>query len=207
MSVTDIQPDEVFTVRMYKRYSGFTWANTYEVQAQQTFPSSFFALRNMVEALANLEAVIHLQGVILDRGVVSTYAPDSEPYNPDSFVTFSLGLTAGRPVVGEVLPLEMCLYVRRNVFNGRYGKAYYRGALTEQDVIAPSFRPELTDSANSNFQNAINNWLTSGGLGTGWRFVMARGAPAPTNVRELYALDVQRKIVIKQIGNRYFDVP
>jgi len=207
MTVTTVVADEVYTVRLYKSYTGFVWANTYEVRATQSFPSGFFAIRDMVDKLVALEKGIHLQGVTIDRAVVSTYQPDSRPYNPESFLTIPINEGANQPIVGEVIPLELCLYVRKNVPSGRFGKNYYRAAITEAGMQADAFRPLLTSSQRNNFQTFVNNWVAGGALGAGWELVMAKGAPTPTDIRVVTGLTVERRIVIKQLGNRYFDRP
>lgn len=207
MTVTTVVADEVYTVRLYKSYTGYSWANTYEVRATQAFPSGFFAIRDMVDKLVSLEKGIHLQWVTIDRAVVSTYQPDSRPYNPESFLTIPINESATQPAVGEVLPLELCLYVRKNVTSGRFGKNYYRAAITEAGLQSDSFRPLLTSSQRNNLQTHVNNWVGAGALGTGWELVMAKGTPTPTDVRVVTGLTVERRVVVKQIGNRYFDRP
>jgi hypothetical protein len=161
----------------------------------------------MVDRLVLLERGIHLQWVTIDRAVVSTYQPDSRPYNPDSFLTIPINQPASQQAVGEVLPLELCIYVRKNVASGRFGKNYYRAAITESGLQSDSFRPLLTDSQRNNFQNFVNNWVANGALGTGWELVMAKGEPTPTNVRTVTGLTVEKRVVVKQVGNRYFDRP
>jgi len=101
------------------------------------------------------------------------------------------------------LPLELCLFIRRNVSFGRDGRILYRGVLMEIDMNSTEFRPLLTANAVSGFQNVINNWR-SVGLGNAFRLVMASGFPAPNNVRPVTSLQVSEKIVVKKYNNRYF---
>jgi hypothetical protein len=98
----------------------------------------------MVDRLVVLERLLHLRDVIIDRAAVSSYVPDSQPYDPDTLTTFPYSLPGQRSASGEVLPLELCLFIRRNVNFGRDGRLLYRGCLTEGDMSASAFRPLLT---------------------------------------------------------------
>jgi len=203
MSLTTILQGEVFTVRSYKQYIGYSWANNYEVEAIQDIPNPATELEFLSNRIALLERDIHLAGVIIDRITISTYVPDSRPYNPNNVATYPFSIVATRPGPSEVLPLELCLFVRRNTNFGRDGRLLYRGCLTENDMFAAGFRPLLTTSAVTSLQNIINNW-NSVGLGNAFRLVMASGYPAATNVRPVLNLQVSEKIVIKKYNNRYF---
>jgi hypothetical protein len=203
MSLTTILQGEVFTVRSYKQYIGFSWANNYELEAVQDIPNPATELEFLANRIALLERDIHLAGVIIDRITISTYVPDSQPYNPNNVASYPLSLAATRPTPAEVLPLELCLFVRRNTNVGRDGRLLYRGCLTEQDMSAAGFRPLLTPSAVTSIQNIINSWNAIG-VGNAFRLVLASGFPAATNVRPVINLQVSEKIVVKKFNNRYF---
>jgi len=207
MPIDNVFQGEVFTVRIYKQYVGFAWANTYEVQATIDIPNPITAIEALASNLVTLERSIHLQGVIIDRVIVSTYVPDAQPYNPATFTSIPISLSGQRTPVGEVLPLELCMFVRRDAQFGRDGKLLYRGCLTENDMFAAAFRPLLTSSARSSLQASFATWLSGTGLPSGFQLVMARGAPAPTNVRLVNGLLVSEKIAVKKLNNRYFDRP
>jgi hypothetical protein len=203
MTLRNIAQGEVVTVRIYKQYVGFSWANNYELQATTNINDPAQSLADMVDRLVVLERLLHLQGVIIDRATVSSYAPDSQPYNPDTLTTFPYSLSGQRSAPGEVLPLELCLFVRRNVNFGRDGRLLYRGCLTENDMAAAAFRPLLTSSTVNNIQNAINDWYQQG-VGSEWRLVMASGTPQPTSIRTIVGLQVSEKMTVKKVNNRYF---
>jgi hypothetical protein len=203
MTLRNIQQGEVVTVRIYKQYVGFSWANNYEVAATTNINDPAQSLAAMVDRLVALERLLHLQGVIIDRATVSSYAPDSQPYDPDTLTTFPYSLSGQRSAPGEVLPLELCLFVRRNVNFGRDGRLLYRGCLTENDMSAAAFRPLLTTQTVNNLQNAINNWFQQG-ISPGWVLVMASGTPQPTSIRRVVGLQVSEKIAVKKVNNRYF---
>jgi hypothetical protein len=203
MTLSTINQGDVLTVRSYKQYAGFAWANNYEVEATQDITNPVSALQFLVERIAFLERDIHLNSVVIDRITVSTYVPDSRPYNPNTLATYPLSINGTRPVSANVLPLELCLFVRRNVDFGRDGRLLYRGCLTENDMFAESFRPLITANAVNSIQSIINGWRTVG-VGSDFRLVMASGFPNVSNVRPVVGLQVSEKMVVKKYNNRYF---
>ena len=141
MSLSTILQGEVFTVRSYKQYVGFAWANNYEVEATQDIPNPSTELEFLANRIVELEKNLHISGITIDRVTISTYVPDSLPYNPNNVATFPFSVFATRQAPSEVLPLELCLFVRRNVDFGRDGRLLYRGCLHEGDMSAAAFRP------------------------------------------------------------------
>jgi len=207
MPIDAVQAGEIFTARVYKQYGGYAWANTYEVQAVAAPVNSITAIESLASSLVSLESQLHLVSVIIDRVVVSTYIPDGEPYNPSAFTTIPVSTAGIRNIPSDVLPLELCLFVRRNAATGRDGRVLYRGCLTEDDMIATGFRPLMRDSARNSFQTVINTWYTTTFPSSEWTIVLARGTPTPTNVRTVLGLQVSEKIAVKKVNNRYYDRP
>lgn len=207
MPVDAVQPGEIFTARVYKNYVGYGWANTYEIMAVNEPANSVAAVESLAFSLVNLEQQIHLQGVIIDRIVVSTYVPDGQPYEPTSFTTIPVSASGQRSPGSDVLPLEMALFVRRNTVVGRDGRLLYRGCLTEGDMSASAFRPLIWSGAVSEFQNKFVTWFNSVFPSNLWSIVMARGRPNPTNVRTVVGFQVSEKMVVKKLNNRYYDRP
>jgi len=203
MTLRNISQGEVLTVRSYKQYIGFAWANNYEIQATTNITNPEVSLQQVADRIVTLERNLHLSAVIIDRVTISSYAPDSLPYNPDALATFPYSVFATRNQGGEFLPLEMCLFVRRNTGFGRDGRLLYRGCLTEVDMNATGFRPLLTQSTVSSLQSIINTWAQQG-LGSEFVLVMASGVPNPTSIRGVVGLQVSEKIVVKKVNNRYF---
>jgi hypothetical protein len=203
MTLTNISAGDVVTARVYKFHAGYLWANNYELQAVNDIPDPPFALQALADRLVALERPLHLPPVTIDRVVISTYAPDGQPYNPDTLATFPYNQSGQRSSTGDVLPLEACLFVRRNTDFGRDGRLLYRGALTEGDVGTNAFRGILTSSAINSIRSVIAAWYQTG-LGANWRFVMASGIPNPTNIRQVIGLDPSEKVVYKKVNNRYF---
>lgn len=203
MTLASISEGSVITVRVYKSSGGYLWANNYEVQATQDLPNAPFVLPALADRLVALEQAIHSTSVVIDRVVVSTYAPDSRPYNPDTLATYAYNVPGQRSLSGDLVALEACLFVRRITDLGRYGRILYRGCLFEGDIGVFSFRGIILPSARNAIRNTINNWFQQG-LGGQWRLVMASGVPNPTNIRAISRLEVAERIVFKKLNNRYF---
>ena len=203
MTLATITQGEVLTVRTYKQYLSYLWANNYEVEATQDITNPSTSLEFLATRIVELERGLHLSGVVIDRVAISTYVPDSQPYNPNTLAVFPFSVNATRTGTGSALPLEMCLFVRRNVVFGRDGRLLYRGCLTDTQVSTSSLRAILLPAAVTAYQNIINSWR-SVGLGNEFRFVMASGLPVPTDIRVVQNLQVSEKVVFKKFNNRYF---
>jgi hypothetical protein len=201
MPVNNVLADEVFTVRIYKRLEGQEWANSYEVQATQASSEPTTAIGNLRAWLVGLERSIHLTDVFFDRITISTYQPDSQPYDPTRFVSFPISEAGQRARSGDALSLAICLFVRREPGFGRAGKLLYRGVLQEGDVAG--YRSGLLTPSINTIQNAVSAaWSARPQF---WRLVMASGTPTPTDVREVINLRVSALTVVKKLDNRYFD--
>jgi hypothetical protein len=201
MPINNITQGEVFTVRIYKRLEGQEWANSYEVQATEDSSDPTIPIGNLRTWLVGLERSIHLTDVSFDRITISTYQPDSRPYDPTRFVSFPIFQQGQRARSGDALTLAICLFVRREVNFGRAGKLFYRGVLQEGDVAG--YRSALLTASITALQGALNTAL--GARPGFWRLVMASGVPLPTNVREVINLGVSETTVVKKLDNRYFD--
>jgi hypothetical protein len=203
MTLRNIAQGEVVTVRIYKQFGGYLWANNYEVAATTNVPDPVVSLQELADRLVTLERNIHLRGVFIDRVTISSYAPDSQPYDPDTLATFPYTLEGVRNYNGEAVPLELCLFVRRSTNFGRDGRLLYRGCLSEGDITAPSFRSVLTSAARNSFQSILDTWQQQG-PGSVWVLVMASGTPNPTSIRRVISLQASEKVVVKKFNNRYF---
>jgi len=207
MPVDSVQTGEVFTVRSYKQYVGFSWANTYEVQATSEPINSITAIEALASAIVSLEQQLHISGVIVDRIVISTYVQDGEPYNPSSFTTIPVSLPGQRFPYTDVLPLEMALFVRRNSPVGRDGRLLYRGCLLEGDMSASAFRPLISQNAVNEFQAIFGTWFNTTFPSQQWSLVMASGSPNSLNVRQIIGFQVSERMIVKKLNNRYYDRP
>jgi hypothetical protein len=201
MPINNITQGEVFTVRIYKRLEGQEWANSYEVQATDASSDPVVSIGNLRIWLVGLERAIHLTDVFFDRITISTYQPDSRPYDPTRFVSFPIFQAGQRARSGDALTLAICLFVRRETNFGRSGKLLYRGVLQENDVAG--YRSGLLNTSITALQGALDTaWSARPEF---WRLVMASGVPLPTSVREVINLGVSAIPVVKKLDNRYFD--
>jgi hypothetical protein len=205
MTVTNITQNELFTVRVYKRYGSHVWANNYEIRARQDIPFAQTAILDLVNALTNLERPIYPTYIRIDRAVVSTYQPDSIPYNPDNFTTVPVNVLGQVNFQGDPMPLEYCLFVRRVTASGRPGKLLYRGVFEEGTVSTADLRPIVTPTRLNQLQGHFSSWF-SGFLSNNnpFELVMASGQEN-LQVRLVQGLAVSQSIVLKQVGNAYFD--
>jgi hypothetical protein len=205
MTVTNITQNELFTVRVYKRYGANVWANNYEIRARQDIPFAQTAILDLVNALTNLEQPIYPSYIRIDRVVVSTYQPDSIPYNPDNFTTIPVNAFGQVNFQTDPMPLEYCLFVRRVTQAGRPGKLLYRGVFEEGTVTTADLRPIVTTARLNQLQNHFSSWF-AGFLSNNnpFELVMASGQEN-IQVRLVQGLVVSQSIVLKQVGNAYFD--
>lgn len=215
MSVDIWNEGDLFTCRIYKRLasrSDLLWANTYELRVTAAGAGrGADDARTAVEILGLFESTLHLSDVQFDRGVFSTFVQDGQPYDPDTFVSFSLTeLTGNRTAAGDALPLQMCLLVRKQVRFGRAGRLLYRRVLAEADITAPSGDATLTEAITTGLNNLLDDPIGDGdnifdALNTvGLDLVMAGVAGGVTRIRGVNGLNAAG-VVNKPYNNRYFD--
>jgi hypothetical protein len=205
MTVTNITNGELFTVRIYKAFGPLQWANNYEFRARQDVQFAQTAIIDLVTQLINLERPLYPGYVRLDRAVVSTYQPDSRPYNPDTFTTIPINLEGTNTFSSDPMPIEYCIFVRRVTASGRPGKLLYRGALQESDVAVRGLRAVITDARVGQFQTRFSQWYAAFiSSQVPFELVMI-GGDENINVRVVQGLTVVERVVLKQFGNAYFD--
>lgn len=217
MSVTIWQENEVFTARIYKRLAqrqDLVWANTYELNVIGSgVGNNEAAAKDVVNLLAEWEAGFHLEGVQFDRGVLSTWVPDGEPYDPFSFVSEPLTAVLGtRPIGSDRSPLQVCLLVRREVTSGRTGRALYRGVIEEADTLAVSGDPVLLPARQLVLQQLLNRPLPAAGDVALIEALNSLGVD-PVMVGETGGIVRKRSVLgfsaagvsVKPYNNRYFD--
>lgn len=112
------------------------WVNSYEITSGElTSPEAHLPT---LAALVLAEQAIHLHKVHFLSATVSTWLPDSHPYDPTAFVTAELAVQGLRDVPDthalEALDSNVALLVKRVCTTGRSGKLFYRGCLLELDV-------------------------------------------------------------------------
>jgi hypothetical protein len=205
MPLQSVSTGEVFTVRVYKVFNQYRFANTYEIVAQSSETNTGETFWNTVAGkFANLESQLVFPFIQVDRVVISSYVPDGSPYNPTSFISLPFNIFGTRGISGDIAPANLCLVVRKNVTYGRDGRNFYRGNLLESDVVGGFPEASLSTSQKNFLQNLFSNWHTDFINDTIFRLCLASGTPNPTNVRIVTNLVVEGRIASKKINNRYF---
>lgn len=212
--LSNIQGGEILTLRIYKRLSTnptIEWANTYEfvsVGQEQTEAQ----LRGLALQYAVEEALLHLEDVVYTRAVLSSWIPDGQPYNPNSFLVVDLaGVDGARAPGTDPLPLQMCFQVKRDVSFGRAGRSLYRRVLTEADVNAPAGSPVIRDQDVLFYTAAVEAlWLahSTAAASANMRQALVSNSGEPNNqyIREVNGLGAVRSVTVKKFNNRYYDL-
>jgi hypothetical protein len=203
MSVLEPESREVFSIRIFKVYEGYRWANTYEIQSADS--STYQTLRQAAQVIALREKVPLMAPARIYKATISTYVPDSRPYDPNSFTTINLDLSGDTGFTVNTLPLNVCVFARKNTQTGRPGKAFYRGFLAETDVSWGGDRFTISPQRVTQIEQTLNAMLADL-LALGFKMVLARGRLFPDNVRDVLGMVVTNRASSKKLDNRYFDM-
>lgn len=208
MTALDPGVAQGFIVRIYKYLASnpsLMWANSYELIS--VGDPGVGASDNVVTALLNFEAAIHLDDVRFDRAVFSTYVADGEPYDPESFIVYPSSLEGAVSTVGkDPRSLNDCLFVRRVVSSGRTGKLFYRRCLTDEDVTSPAGSIQLAPASPvwDNVGQAFSDYLVDyTGTASDFRLALIALGQVVRNVASFQAAGAR----VRQYNNRWFDVP
>lgn len=146
MTILTFVANDKFIFRVIKHYTtnpSRQWSNSYEFVAND--PGTLTDLTNVGNSVTQFEQACHNTFTVFDRLVISTWSPDSVPYNPDNFYVQELTLVGTRDTSGELEPITTCWSVARNPTSGRLGHVFYRGVLSQADTSAPSGITVLAD--------------------------------------------------------------
>jgi hypothetical protein len=203
---------ELFTVRVYKHLdiaAGQFWANSYEFETGEG--ASFADLRAAGQAVVEFERLMSHDTVVFDRVVTSTLVEDGQPYDPEAFISDPLGGLVGNvtsPPTANVLPLQVALFLRREVTTGRTGKLFLRQTVSENDVSGRYGSYVLTDPAAMEARYAaavgvsnIDSLFASGESPMNMCMV---GGTTTRHIRRINGLTPVDARLIKY-NNRYFD--
>lgn len=163
MSIVSGEPGDLLVLRTFKHLTtrvDTTWVNNYEFVAVNSWDSS--QLIQCATAVQVYEQAFHSEVVQFDRWTFSTWEPDSTPYDPESFMggAWPAGTTGlvGLSTLVDVEPVDITLWVQRQVMTGRQGKLFYRGVLGEPFVTAPGGVPVLSGTTiQDKFDDAYPN--------------------------------------------------
>lgn len=115
----------LFQVDIQKQYQQTFWTNVYHVRADSV--SQSLATVNL---LVDAEAEIHHNTVLIQKARVSTAAAGD-----DTFTTVNYNRAGERIGNVELLPLFNTLRIDVNTASGRPSRKYYRGVLSEGDIV------------------------------------------------------------------------
>ncbi|MQJ21701.1 hypothetical protein EI020_24160, partial [Escherichia coli] len=179
MPILNPTANEVFVVRSYKVFQGTVWANNYEIRVTSDSVTTA-GLQQAALNIVNAERQFHFDFVEFWKHVISTYVPDSVPYNPLSFISVNTSLNGQRVFsqATEALPFSTCVFVRFTSLTGRPGKRYYRGCLLEQDVGFGPKGHRILPAVRNAIQTALASLLPE--VAPTIDLVLAARAPTPT---------------------------
>lgn len=133
-------------IRIFKAYGSpqnKPWVNTYEVGVPGTTPLALESVdpamaADAINTIVTAERILHMNTVHFIRATYSTWAADSQPYDPDALFTQPLSVTGNRipsnATDKNVLDRRMVLIVNRQGTTGRPGRIFYRACLDEVDI-------------------------------------------------------------------------
>lgn len=164
MSTTSFVTGDLFTVEITKSLStnpNLKWRNTYEWKALAG--GGLADILDSGEKLVAFEKAISYDVVNFEELRVSTWEPDSVPYDPTAFLALPLSGSGTLDSSGaDVMALNVCLNMVRVPESGRFGHIFYRGCLVESDVEAPAGDFILSDP--SVFDTRVSTALGSSGV-------------------------------------------
>lgn len=229
------------TLSIFKAYGARTnrqWVNTYELSLRDGLNTSNAdpqLFMSAAQAIYAAERHLHWETVYFHRWVLSSWEPDSTPYDPMALVTVPVGEQGLRALGGGpeavLLDLRQVLMIGRATPTGRPGRLFYRGCLSELDVefnagyprIAPGAGGDPIRAAFAAYRTALAPVLPSGNnvaqltLINGVLVktaVPANTVPPTTRIKRTYVAPftvrpvtdvVLSGVTSKQQGNRYFD--
>lgn len=208
MSYVDPDVGESFIFRIRKALVNspqVKWFNTYE--ARFTAAGTQADLDSLGDGLVAFEAALLLNTGVIDQLTISTWAEDSHPYNPESFVTIPQEVTGQRTIgTQQSLDLRIAWFLKRQVNSGRIGRIFLRNSLVEEDVQSFAGTYALSDPATR--AGALDEAIDGAGLGTNFSGGLAQPKLALIGdgqvTREITNITSGGVAVIK-LNHKYFD--
>jgi len=164
MTVSSFAEGDAFTVRLVKYHQNNPdrkWANNYEFVARSAGSEDELLALGM--NMLTFERNMTFNAIVYDRLLISTWQPDSKPYNPAAFISSPLSEVGANATGGTDLEaLNVCLAVRRVPAFGRFGHIFYRGNLVESEVSSPAGKAILTNRTQK--QTDLETSLGLGGM-------------------------------------------
>lgn len=164
MSVLAFVQGEQFTFTVWSRVIAqpdIRWQNTFEWYANEGAGQSDLVTSAAACTALVIAGMLNVYEVFEQR--ISTFAPDSHPYDPEAFFVISDLVPGLRSFSsGERSSLELCLALSRDTLAGRLGKLYLRGWLLKSEVIGAGASWSLVDAGA--LQSIVDDGITAAGL-------------------------------------------
>ena len=189
MTVLDYDTGQRFIIRTIKYHQSNPsnkFANSYELQATEGGDGD--VLQAAASSIVLFEQTMMLNVIRFDHMIISTWEPDSKPYDPAVFMSIPVSGGGAQSAASDPLALTSCVSVARVAASGRFGHLFYRGWLKEGDTAAPAGKTILTDPTafNSTLQGAVDSSGFGDYIGTesvaGMRLVMVNKSGSQTRV-------------------------
>lgn len=207
----------LFRLSIFKNWlgaGGAGWVNTYEFLSAEEIAINSDVWTSLVSAFINFEKTLHLTSVFIDRAVLSTWAPDSTPYNAQAVKVFPYSVSGLRVAGGgDRVDLNAVLNVRRSPDYGRSGKLAFRGVLTEFDVSASAsgfwtLDPGSDISDGATVWTSATDFITEylGGGGATVKLAMIGQVGEVFSARTVFSL-IPYGAGFSRMNHRHFDRP
>jgi hypothetical protein len=155
-------------ISVFKRHAAEadrTFVNTYEVDMGDFNLPTLDDWAMLGDTIVAFERALHYSSIAFERLVMSTWRPDSTPYEGDEFIVKDL---AGQGDLDSTqvdeLPLNYALHVRRSVQTGRSGKLHFRGCLETNDVQVVAGEYVMDNTSLATMQSRLESALVASGL-------------------------------------------
>lgn len=168
----------------------------------------------LASALGGFHRNLLLNPFYVDRIILSSYAEDGKPYDPESFAVRTInqrGLLAFGTTVTDALPLNQVLRVRRDVQRGRPGAMLLRGLLAEGDITSDPLSGRVTLADQPGLQTLVSDAYAALDDSLNvieCQMVMARGPESDPfqqlrNVETLTVVGLGQKQLRNKVSPRY----
>lgn len=201
------------------------WANKYYLKLDVPL-ASMIAWQSIASAFVTFEQDLHMANVGFKSVVLSTYEPETGPSRHEAFLSYdTTGVLGQRPAGGgEPLDVRIVWRTNWNTILGRNGIKYYRGALSEPDIVSTTsldmrFTSTFISSMSLVLYNSYDTLIDTLDVLSGGSSVVLLSKnndlnpenpqPAPGAgpvVRPVIGVSVGQPTV-RSINHRYYDVP
>jgi hypothetical protein len=165
-NVIEVDPGDSFIFRVWKTLTtnpAVKWVNTYEARFLDV--GSTEDLMSLADGLAAFESELALTTTLIERTVISTWVPDSRPYNPSAFLSLVQNVSGQVAFVeGQQVDLRICLRLTREVLGGFQGKIDLRNSLLSTQLTSEAGTYSLIDQPG--MEAAVSSAMSVSGLNT-----------------------------------------